>query len=247
MACLELGNLTPADVISFVVARCPRQNSGVAKLTVTALRSFLGFLHLDGVTERSLVLAVPSVARRRLAGLPKGLEPDQVRAPSRVMRCQYSRRLPRSGDSDPAGPARPAARRSRRAQAGRYRLARGHDHRARQGQLHRTDAHCRPMSVTGWPNTCSTPGPRTPRAGPCSSGASRHITHLGREPCEHDRGGCRPAGRSRAHPCASSAPHRGNADAARRRVLAGDRPAACVIAAPRRRRSTPRSTVTACA
>ena len=76
---LELGGLTPADVISFVVARCPRLNSGVAKLTITALRSFLGFLHLEGITERSLVCAVPSVARRRLAGLPKGLEPDQVR------------------------------------------------------------------------------------------------------------------------------------------------------------------------
>ena len=75
----ELGNLTPADITSFVVAWCPRLNSGVAKLTVTALRSFLGFLHLDGVTERSLVSAVPTVARRRLAGLPKGLEPDQVR------------------------------------------------------------------------------------------------------------------------------------------------------------------------
>jgi integrase/recombinase XerD len=74
----DLGNLRPADIISFVVARCPRQNSGSAKLTVTALRSFLGFLHLEGITERSLVCAVPSVARRRLAGLPKGLEPDQV-------------------------------------------------------------------------------------------------------------------------------------------------------------------------
>jgi len=76
---LELKNLTPADVTSFVVAWCPHLNGGVAKLTVTALRSFLGFLHLDGVTERSLVGAVPSVSRRRLAGLPKGLEPDQVR------------------------------------------------------------------------------------------------------------------------------------------------------------------------
>ncbi len=76
---LDLGNLTPADVTAFVVARCPQLNNGVAKLTVTALRSFLGFLHLDGITERSLVHAVPKVSRRRLAGLPKGLEPDQVR------------------------------------------------------------------------------------------------------------------------------------------------------------------------
>ena len=75
----DLGSLTPADVTSFVVAWCPCLNSGVAKLTATALRSFLGFVHLDGVTERSLVPAVPKVSRRRLAGLPKGLEPDQVR------------------------------------------------------------------------------------------------------------------------------------------------------------------------
>lgn len=76
---LDLGGLTPADVTSFVVAWCPSLNSGVAKLTITALRSFLGFLHLDGITERSLVPVVPTVLRRRLAGLPKGLDPDQVR------------------------------------------------------------------------------------------------------------------------------------------------------------------------
>lgn len=75
---LELGALTPADVTAFVVAWCPHLNGGVAKLTVTALRSFLGFLHLDGVTERSLLHAVPKVSRRRLAGLPRGLDPDQV-------------------------------------------------------------------------------------------------------------------------------------------------------------------------
>jgi len=75
---LELGDLTLTDITSFVMAWCSRLNGGVAKLTLTALRSFLGFLHLDGVTERSLVCAVPTVARRRLAGLSKGLEPDQV-------------------------------------------------------------------------------------------------------------------------------------------------------------------------
>ena len=75
----DLRNLTPADVTAFVVARCPQLNTGVAKLTVTALRSFLGFLHLEGITERSLAHAVPKVLHRRLAGLPKGLDHDQVR------------------------------------------------------------------------------------------------------------------------------------------------------------------------
>jgi integrase/recombinase XerD len=76
---LDIERLTAADIISFVVTRCPRQSRGAAKMTVTALRSFLRFLHLDGVIEGSLVSAVPSVAGRRLVGLPKGLTPDQLR------------------------------------------------------------------------------------------------------------------------------------------------------------------------
>ena len=76
---LDFRHLAARDVVSFVVAHCPRQSRGAAKLTVTALRSFLGFLHLDGAIESSLVSAVPSVAGRRLVGLPKGLGADQVR------------------------------------------------------------------------------------------------------------------------------------------------------------------------
>ena len=49
------------------------------QLTVTALRSFCGFLHLEGVLMRSLVPAVPTVTYRHQAGLPKGLEPEEVR------------------------------------------------------------------------------------------------------------------------------------------------------------------------
>jgi integrase/recombinase XerD len=76
---LDLDHLTGADVISFVVGRCPQQGRSAAKLTVTALRSLLGFLHVDGALAQSLAAAVPSVACRRLTGLPKGLDPDQVR------------------------------------------------------------------------------------------------------------------------------------------------------------------------
>jgi site-specific recombinase XerD len=76
---LHLDNLTAADVVSFVVRRCPQQGRSAAKLTVTALRSLLGFLHVDGIIAQSLAAVVPSVACRRLTGLPKGLEADQVR------------------------------------------------------------------------------------------------------------------------------------------------------------------------
>lgn len=76
---LDLAGLTSFDVNSFVVAWCLSVNSGVAKLTVTALRSFCGFLHLYGVLERSLALAVPAVTCCDHARLPKGLETVKVR------------------------------------------------------------------------------------------------------------------------------------------------------------------------
>jgi integrase/recombinase XerD len=75
---LDLRSLKAADVISFVVTNCPRLNPGMARLTVTALRSLLGFLYVDGAIDRSLVSAVPTVPGRRLTGLPKGLASDQV-------------------------------------------------------------------------------------------------------------------------------------------------------------------------
>jgi site-specific recombinase XerD len=40
-----------------------------------SLRSFLAFLHVDGVLEESLARAVPRVAGWRLAGLPRPLDP----------------------------------------------------------------------------------------------------------------------------------------------------------------------------
>jgi integrase/recombinase XerD len=45
-----------------------------------ALRALLRFLHLEGVLERSLAGAVPSVAGWRLSELPKRLEPGEVDA-----------------------------------------------------------------------------------------------------------------------------------------------------------------------
>jgi site-specific recombinase XerD len=76
---LNLDRMTAADIVSFIVAHCPRQGRGAAKLTVTAIRSFLGFLHREGVIAEPLISSVPSIAGRRLASLPKGLEPDQIR------------------------------------------------------------------------------------------------------------------------------------------------------------------------
>jgi site-specific recombinase XerD len=76
---LDLEGLTAADVSAFVLEVCPLHSVSTAKLTVTALRSLLGFLHVEGVLEHSLAWAAPAAAGWRLAGLPKALESGQVR------------------------------------------------------------------------------------------------------------------------------------------------------------------------
>jgi integrase/recombinase XerD len=77
---LDLAGLTAADVTAFVVANCPLMRKGTAKLTVSALRSLLGYLHVAGDISGSLAWAVPAVATWRLASLPAPLEPGQVTA-----------------------------------------------------------------------------------------------------------------------------------------------------------------------
>jgi integrase/recombinase XerD len=77
---LDLLELRAGRVTAFVVARCPGQSRGAAKMTVTALRSLLGFLHVEGLIAESLLGAVPSAASWRLSGLPRFLEPGQAQA-----------------------------------------------------------------------------------------------------------------------------------------------------------------------
>jgi integrase len=76
---LELTGLTAADVTGFVRTTCPGRAVGSAKLIVCALRSLLGWLHVTGQVPVSLAAAAPSVAGWRLSGLPKGLEPAELR------------------------------------------------------------------------------------------------------------------------------------------------------------------------
>ena len=76
-----IAGLDAAAVTGFVVSQTRSTRSvWSAKAQVTALRALLRFLHLRGMTQGSLVEAVPAVAGWRLAGLPRGLRPDQVAA-----------------------------------------------------------------------------------------------------------------------------------------------------------------------
>jgi len=76
---LELEQLTAGEVAAFVVAQ-GRQRPKSVKRMVTALRSLLGFLHVEGIVDQPLATAVPSVAGWTQTGLPKALDAEQVAA-----------------------------------------------------------------------------------------------------------------------------------------------------------------------
>jgi integrase/recombinase XerD len=77
---LELESLDAAQIMSFVRERAAERSRGRAKMTVTALRSLLAFLHVEGVIREPLGRAVPSVAGYRLQGLPKRLTSAELDA-----------------------------------------------------------------------------------------------------------------------------------------------------------------------
>ncbi|MCE7009908.1 site-specific integrase [Kibdelosporangium philippinense] len=74
---VDLERLTAGEVAAFVVVQC-RKRPRSAQRIVTALRSLLTFLYLEGVIDQPLATAVPSVAGWTLRGLPQALEADQV-------------------------------------------------------------------------------------------------------------------------------------------------------------------------
>jgi integrase/recombinase XerD len=76
----RLAGLDAAEVSGFVADQCRRRSTGSAKILVTALRSLLRFLVLEGLVTPGLQDAVPAVAGWRGGGLPKALPDGQVAA-----------------------------------------------------------------------------------------------------------------------------------------------------------------------
>lgn len=66
------------DVIAFVQSGARQLSRGHASQRVTALRSFLGFLHYRGHITTDLAAAVPAVAHWRMTGLPRHLSSKSV-------------------------------------------------------------------------------------------------------------------------------------------------------------------------
>jgi integrase len=76
---LDWASLRPAAVRAFVLSACRGRSVGSAKLVTTALRSLLGYAHIEGLTPAPLRDVVPAVAGWRLAGLPRSLQPGEAR------------------------------------------------------------------------------------------------------------------------------------------------------------------------
>jgi len=76
---LDLQQLTAGEVNAFVVAQARLRPRSVKRM-VTALRSLLGFLHVEDSIGHALATAVPSPAGWTQTTLPKALEAGQVAA-----------------------------------------------------------------------------------------------------------------------------------------------------------------------
>ncbi|HEX6055863.1 MAG TPA: tyrosine-type recombinase/integrase [Intrasporangium sp.] len=77
---LVFGELGAAQVSRFLTRHLPGLSRKNAQMTATSIRSFLRFLHVEGLVEVDLALAVPPFAFRRHSGLPEPLTPQQVQA-----------------------------------------------------------------------------------------------------------------------------------------------------------------------
>jgi integrase/recombinase XerD len=75
---IALEALEVAAINAYLVRASQRGSVCSAKAAVTGLRSLLRFLHLEGLIDRDLAVAVPSVAKWRLASLVKALDASSV-------------------------------------------------------------------------------------------------------------------------------------------------------------------------
>ena len=89
---LDLEHLTASDVTAFVVSQCRTRRRGSAKVLVTALRSLLRFLFLQGYTTCPLAQAVPTATGWADQSLPRALGADAVTGAAQQLRPSHGRR-----------------------------------------------------------------------------------------------------------------------------------------------------------
>ena len=76
----RLWSLSLGEVTGFVVRHCPRLSVGTAKNLATSLRSLLGYLYLQGLTDRRLASGVPTPSGPHGGNLPRWLGPADLAA-----------------------------------------------------------------------------------------------------------------------------------------------------------------------
>jgi site-specific recombinase XerD len=75
---IRVRDLAAGDISRFLLRHARAGSPAMAKMMVTALRSFFRFLFLSGQTASDLAGAVPTVPQWRSAELPKYLTPEEV-------------------------------------------------------------------------------------------------------------------------------------------------------------------------
>lgn len=75
---IDLTRLGPFDVVQFFTSIGDRYVASSMKTVRTALRSFFSFLQVEGLCDRRLEAAIPTVVHRRLSTLPRSLSDQQL-------------------------------------------------------------------------------------------------------------------------------------------------------------------------
>ena len=70
------------EVTAFLLMRGTTEMAGSLKVAATALRAFLGWLYLTGITDRPLAEGILPVAYSAYGSLPRAVRPEQIRVMS---------------------------------------------------------------------------------------------------------------------------------------------------------------------
>lgn len=76
----DVSHLSPGEVTAAVLAECTTVSAGSAQYFIAALRSFLRFCYLEGLTSADLSAAALAVTGRRASRLPRGMSRRDVQA-----------------------------------------------------------------------------------------------------------------------------------------------------------------------
>jgi len=74
---IDVTRLSPADVVTFITSVRSRFRPSSMRTVGTSLRSFFRYLRVEGLCDTRLEEAIPTVARWKLASLPRGLSDAQ--------------------------------------------------------------------------------------------------------------------------------------------------------------------------